>query len=599
VIGLSGCQEKKGRWRGKRFRAVVGGGQAGEVRKRVIVSVVVCAVVAGGVVVWAMGGAWLRGVVAGEGFRRMLSREVSKSIKVEGEFQPMRLEEGWTVATGGFASTGWPGEAIGVLDAEGVRARFAPTGVLRRLWEVDLLTIERGRFVLREHDDALKRHPVAGKPPWYAVVMPTRFFCRWIECPRAEVEFPFAGGRGVLGDVRIGALMVGRNFKYYIEGGRLDFPLLPVMDVDALEIYVTREEVDIGYAWLREAGGPGTLFLRGRIGQRGDKGIDAEAGFEALPIERLLPEGLRGRLDGRLGGNLTYGSDRSGGNPASAGEVRLAGGVLRDWGDAGKFERLVDPRVFEDLAFRDFGFRYDLRDGVFRVEDLVCEVDGLLRLDGGVVYREDGRTVGFDAAIGGVVLGDWLEAGLRERLGGTLGGEVRWTGSAANLLKGTGGGTLRLDGGWLRGFRFQDFLCRFLKDDGYGNLALAEASLDWEADGGGVVVRKIDVVAKGLAGLRGGVRVDADGGLGGEVLVGLPASSLEWLPRARETVFARQEDGLWWATVTLGGTIHEPRNDFTRQVMAELRKHPLAMAGLAARGLSWWLGDMMRKPAGQ
>lgn len=560
--------------------------------RRLLTGAVVC------VVAWIAirvgGGLFLAHVVGGEGFRGMLSREVSKAIKVEGEFRPMRLGADWTVETGGFESTGWPGEAIGVLDAEGVRARFAPSGVLRRLWEVDLLTIESGRFVLREPDDALKRHPVSAAPPWSAAVMPRRFFCRWIECARADVEFPFGGGRGVLGGVRIGALMVERNFKYYLRGGRLDFPMLPVMEVDAAEVYVTREEVDIGYAWMREAGGPGWLFLEGSVGQGRGRGLDAAARFDGMPLGPMLPGGWRGRIGGRIGGNLTYGGGVDGGDVVSGGSLRLVGGELRDWGDAGKWARYLDPRVLGEIGFGDFDFRYRLRDGVFRVEGLRCEAPGLFRLDGGLVYRRSDGVVGFDMKLGGIVLDDWLAEGLRGRVAGTLGGEVRWSGSERDLLDGAGGGVLRLEGGRVRGFRFQDFLCRFLKDGRYGDLGLGEAHFDWEVDGGGLVARNIEAVAVGLAGLRGEVRVGRDGALGGEVLVGLPDESLRWLPGAAESVFGLEADGMHWATVRLSGTVHEPRNDFTAQVLGQLRRHPLAMAALVARGLGWWLGDVLR-----
>jgi hypothetical protein len=46
----------------------------------------------------------------------------------------------------------------------------------------------------------------------------------------------------------------------------------------------------------------------------------------------------------------------------------------------------------------------------------------------------------------------------------------------------------------------------------------------------------------------------------------------------------------------LTGTATKPRNNFTAQILRQLEKHPLALAELALRGLSWWLADHF-KPA--
>jgi hypothetical protein len=35
--------------------------------------------------------------------------------------------------------------------------------------------------------------------------------------------------------------------------------------------------------------------------------------------------------------------------------------------------------------------------------------------------------------------------------------------------------------------------------------------------------------------------------------------------------------------------------DFTAQVMHQLEKHPIALAELVMRGISWWIGDEIRK----
>lgn len=115
------------------------------------------------------------------GFQELMSREVSRAMKVDGSFGSISVE-GWEARVPDYQSTGWPGEAISVLEAEGIEALFNPWGIFRRVWQVDRIQIARGRFELRLPNDALKRPPVRGRKPWYAMLMPKRFFCPEIVC---------------------------------------------------------------------------------------------------------------------------------------------------------------------------------------------------------------------------------------------------------------------------------------------------------------------------------------------------------------------------------------------------------------------------------
>jgi hypothetical protein len=535
----------------------------------------------------------LPGLVGGDAFRAMLSKEVSKAIKVEGAFEPMRLEADWTVQTPGFTSTGWPGEAIGQLDAKGVRGHFAPKGMWERVWQVDLITIEEGQFTLRQPVDALKRHPAKGTPPWYAVFLPTQFRCGWIDCARADVLFPFAGQECGLRNVRLGALMIERNFKYYVHSGALDFPLLQLMDIDALEVYVTREMVEIGYAYLRENQGPGRMNLDGRIGQHSDKSISARVSFENLDFRKILPAQLQNRLTGRMSGTMAYASDHSGNNPLASGALRLNDAHLRDWANIPDFAKVPHASGLDAFDIEDFSFVFDLQNGLFTVKDFACVFRDELELSGDLFYDTRAGEVSFDATITRLPLQAWLPDSLTPKIHGDLKGHLNWRSVDKNLAKGTGGGFLNLVGGKIQHFHFQDFLSRFLKDKSYEILPLERARMDWKKTPGGLVLENIDLLSRDRAGVRGRLRVQNDGQLDGTVLAGLPERSLSWMPGATKSVFSHSADGLFWATVHLTGSIRDPQNDLTRQILAELKHHPLALAALAARGLSWWLGDLL------
>jgi len=162
------------------------------------------------------------------------------------------------------------------------------------------------------------------------------------------------------------------------------------------------------------------------------------------------------------------------------------------------------------------------------------------------------------------------------------------------LSGGHGRGRLSLENGRLKGFQFQDFLNRFFEDKQYLDLHVPVATLQWEHGSDGTHLRNIELLSPGVAGVRGSVVVDAEGRLSGEVLAGASAQLLTWLPDATKTVFGVERDGLHWAKVNLSGTLDDPVQDLGKQVLRQLEKHPFAMARLALKGVSWWLGDLLR-----
>ncbi|MBJ7326725.1 MAG: hypothetical protein JHC52_05190, partial [Chthoniobacterales bacterium] len=191
--------------------------------------------------------------VAEAAFNRMLSQSVSHALKVDGEFGPLRLQDDWSVVAENFTSKGWPGQAIGALDTGRARGSFDVWGILRGEWSVPSIEIAKADFRLVNPDDALKREdPVVPPKPWYAFLMPSRFNCGWIDCPDTSIELPFGRATVRGAGQHIGAMMIGKNFKYFGKGGQLLYPDYPAMEIDALEVYVTREMIDIGYLYLRE-----------------------------------------------------------------------------------------------------------------------------------------------------------------------------------------------------------------------------------------------------------------------------------------------------------------------------------------------------------
>ncbi len=538
--------------------------------------------------------------VAGEAFNKMLSQSVSHALKVDGQFGPLLLQPDWSVAAENFSSKGWPGQAIGALDTRQARGSFDVWGIVRGEWSVPLIQIAKTDFKLVNPDNALKADdPVVPPKPWYAFLMPSRFHCSWIDCPDTTIDLPF-GEETVRGEAQhIGAMMIGKNFKYFGKGGRLLYPGYPAMAIDALEVYVTREAIDIGYLYLREPSSPrSNLQLALRLGQHADKSIKASAHIDALDIAPFLPSEVAKILSGRLNGTLDYATAASGGQVTGGGTVSLAGGELKNWEYLNGLAARAGQSSLAQIAIDEASVSYVMEGDMVRVDSLSVRADGSMTANGTGSWntRTSDATLAVD--VSGVPLGAYLPPRIAGSLRGTISGNLAWSWNGTAVATGSGGGTVRLRDTQLAGFRFQAFLDRFLKTQHYSEIELTAASCRWQQDQNGLLVDEIEVLAPGQAGLRGSLRIAPDGQMSGTILVGLPASSLQWLPEATTTVFARSEDGLHWCTMQVSGTEHKPETDFTAQVLRQLEKHPVAMAELAARGISWWLGDILHtRPA--
>jgi hypothetical protein len=649
--------------------------------------------------------------IQSEGFRQMLSRQVSQSIKVEGEFTPFQ-SKGWTVRTDSFESEGRPGEAIGRLRAYTGTGVFNPWAIFWRVWQIDTLHAQRGYFELRWPDDSQKK-PLIKKPaPWYAFLMPTRFFCKEIFCDNAEVLFPFADKTGRLYNLVLRAEMIKQDFLYKSKEGDFEFALLPPMKVDNLEVFVDRYKAELRNIQLRESNGPGKLAIfGGRIGMRTDKSIRGDIQAENLDFSRILPPTVKGHINGRLTGKIRWDTDETGQNTTSGGTVILSEVTADGWPFLDDLRRVLQNPAFESLHISKAECTYRLGGKLFAADSAEIDVPGMFRVKGSALYDWNTHRAGVDVTIrdwnlaaflpssmqvrqaapatatlhwsgpldkpdeakgnGRFQTGDtilkcppqlkrllakykivpppeieltqvllpfsydsgefalqdfyiqsatafqihghmswskknecsidasfqhlplerWAPTPLKNKLFGTLQASAQWHGPGWNWDQGHGTGTLAGTGIVTRGMGWQETARRFFKDSSWEKLPWKRCSVRWTAVGDGMQISDLDLFSPGKAGVRGAVNMDQNKKLKGQIKIGLSAKNLEWLPEATTAVFKEKRDGLFWATVKISGDLENPKHDLGSQIRNVLLRHPLALAGLALRGVSWWLGD--------
>lgn len=378
---------------------------------------------------------------------RVAARELGKAIKVDGTFAPIHLNY-WTIQTDSFTSDGWPGEAIGSLNAYNVRAEFDPAAIWHRAWRFSSIQIDHATIRLLTPDDALKRKmPPKRPPPWYALLLPNHFECGPIVSQKSDIDFSFQGTDAGIHDAHVQADLIVRDLKYTVTSGVLDFPYLPPLRVEHLEMLVTRPAITIYTAQLAgiDPQDPARLNLSGRVGMREDKSIDADVEVNEMSIENILPENLRPLIQGKISGKLTWHRNTTGEEISSEGDLKLTGASIRDLSVFKELTDLHNNPDLQDFTFDDASCHYRLQDGRLAL-DLHARVTGKFNLTGTVTYDLKSKMTDLDLTVDELPLKVWMPSEFKPRYSGVAKAVLKWHGQLDTRKDSTATIALDLDG---------------------------------------------------------------------------------------------------------------------------------------------------------
>ena len=379
--------------------------------------------------------------------QRLASTSISKAIKVDGEFAPLHLN-GWTIDTDSFTSKGWPGEAIGGLNLYDIHAKVDFDAVWRGAYRIEGISVDHGDITLLKPNDALKRPVPPKKPkPWYAYFLPNHFECGPIICPKTELTFAFQNQEGHIHDAHVQADLIGKDFNYIANSGTLDFPYLPPLHINRLEILVTRPMLTItaGEMTSVDPQDPARLNMYGSMGQRENKTIDATVQIIEMPIAQVLPPDLAPLIHGRASGNLVWKRDKTGQKVYSEGEVSLSGAAIDDLSVFKQLALLHGNPDLQNFELDQMKVKFRLDDNIFKAEITAHSV-GKFSLTGTVSYDLKTKIADLNLAFSGLPLKIWLPAAFKPRYSGEASSTLRWRGKLDSFKDSTGAVSLNLDG---------------------------------------------------------------------------------------------------------------------------------------------------------
>ena len=81
----------------------------------------------------------------------------------------------------------------------------------------------------------------------------------------------------------------------------------------------------------------------------------------------------------------------------------------------------------------------------------------------------------------------------------------------------------------------------------------------------GISLSNLNLISSKLLSIKGNISVNAQGMLSGELNVGIPSRLFDDKTPAPK-IFSAPKDGSIYTTVTLGGTVHSPHDDFNARL---------------------------------
>jgi hypothetical protein len=379
--------------------------------------------------------------------QRIASQGLGHAIKVDGAFAPLHLE-GWTITTDSFQGPGWPGEALGGIDARTIRAEFDPSAIFRHAWRIDGIQIDHATITLQPPNDALKRPVPPKKPrPWYAFLLPDHFECGPIVAQHADLDFSFQHLSAHIRDAQVQADLIGKDLKYTATSGTLDFPYLPPLTIQRLEMMVTRPLIIISAARLAavDPADPARLTLSGELGMREDKAIDAHIAVVEMPIEQVLPDNLKPLIHGRASGTLVWTRDASGRAVSSVGDLTILDGRVDNLSLFRQLSLIHDNPDLNDFAFSEAACHFELHNGVCTLQ-LRARSPDKFDLNGTVGYALADKKASLAVAFTNLPLRTWLPAQFKPQSAGVASANLAWQGRLDTIKDSTGDVALNLDG---------------------------------------------------------------------------------------------------------------------------------------------------------
>jgi hypothetical protein len=321
------------------------------------------------------------------------------------------------------------------------------------------------------------------------------------------------------------------------------------------------------------------------------KMTDLDLVFDELPLKIWLPNGFKPRYSGVARATMQWHGrlDTKKDSTATL-AIDLDGTHISDPSLLRHLLEKKGLRTPDEIQFDQARFNFIYQDQIFKLTGAQLVAPGVLsaQLTGSLA---PGSALVATMDWQGLIVQDWLPVNLAQQFSGDLSGHATLAVRKWKFGDGSYGGDMRLMNGEVQYTPAQSLLARFLNRRELLKVPLTRLQLSWALGDRDLSVQGIDIRAGDDFGMQGDLKESDAEGLTGGLWIGTKPDYLRWLPDAEKTIFTRNDEGLVWARVNVSGTLKKPRQDLGTQVIAQLKRHPLALLGLGGKLVSWYVGN--------
>jgi len=197
------------------------------------------------------------------------------------------------------------------------------------------------------------------------------------------------------------------------------------------------------------------------------------------------------------------------------------------------------------------------------------------------------------AHVQSVPVAEFLNAYWKQRLTGTLKGDLDLSGSRGSAAGPTWKASAVLENGVLQGLPLLDTLATYTRAERFKRLVLDICQASLHPQGDALLIHDIILQSNGLLRIEGSLTIRGRA-LEGDFKVGVAPETLRWIPGAQNRIFIESNPaappGLQWTRVRVAGTLDAPQEDLTNRLigsagMALLFDTPAQVVNQAADAL--------------
>ncbi len=320
---------------------------------------------------------------------------------------------------------------------------------------------------------------------------------------------------------------------------------------------------------------------------------DLDLAFSDLPLKIWLPTEFKPRIGGvatatlKWHGHLNTTKDATGSMTLDLDGTTINNPVLLRKALASKGLKVPD-----ELYFKTAEIAVDYQENTFTLTKAQLELPGILTATVTGTLTAPNDVLDAEVTWEGLATQNWLPQLVSDQFSGDVQGKVKFHVERWKLADGTYGGNIELVNGQIRHTPVQYMLARFVNNRKLLQIPLTKASCSWSWSGQNLSVKDLEIRGGNDIGVEGNIDV-IDRQLSGTLMVGARKEYLDTLFGLADDVFKQKRDGLYWAKVKLAGTLKEPKQDLSSQLIAKLPEHPDALFALTGKLTSWYLGNLI------